>query len=208
MTDNTSTIAGNYPGGIRITCILNEGNPTITTRSFDQRGLYSTQCTYASELQEGDVVALANNSDCTYVATGGVPVMERGADSESLIIGQIVSTPKTLKTPAASTDANSLALRLAGKYYRTAIVELWGGITKVTDATVMCNGTNATVPGVGATIAFNITSGYANHSLCFDQVSSGGQGAIPLTYVAAGSDGDTYTCLVGITDLMDSVTGA
>jgi len=208
MTAATSTIAGNYPGGIRITCILEEGNPTVGSQHYSQVGFYNTALTYASELYEGDVVALANDSDCTFTATGGIPVVEKASNGETLVIGQIVSAPKMKKFPAASSDADSLAKRLAGKYYRTAIVELWGGITKVTTATVMCNGTNACVPGVGTTLNFNITSSYAAHGLCFDSASANGTGVIPFHYVPAGSDGDTYTILCGITGPFYAATGA
>jgi hypothetical protein len=46
MADNTSDIAGNYAGGIRITCILDEGAPTIVD-SFDQMGLEAKSYTFA-----------------------------------------------------------------------------------------------------------------------------------------------------------------
>lgn len=207
MTDNTSTIAGNYPGGIRITCILEEGNPTVSTSSYDPTGQYRTNLTYASELAEGDVVALANDTGCTFAATGGIPVVEKAGNGETLVIGQIVSTPKMIRMPATSAAANSLANRLAGKYYRTAVVEIWC-CNKVAVATIMQNGSNACVPGVGTTLKYNITSGYSGHTLCFDSDSSGGVGVIPFHYVAAGSDGDTATALVGITGLMFAATGA
>lgn len=207
MTDSTSTIAGNYPGGIRITCILEEGNPTVSTSSYDPTGQYRTNLTFASELAEGDIVAIANDTDCTYAATGGIPVVETPVDGETLVVGQIVSTPKLQRFPANSAAANSLVKRLAGKYYRTAVVELWC-CNKVIEATVMCNGSNACVPGVGATLHYNIKSGSAGHSLCFDSESSGGVGVIPFHYVAAGSDGDTATILCGITGLLDAATGA
>ena len=110
--------------------------------------------------------------------------------------------------PAASADADTLTERFAGKYYRVAIVEFYGGITKLKDAEIMCNGSNACVQGVGTTLKYNITSGSADHDLCFDSEASGGTGVIPFHYVAAGTDGDTYTALVGITGLLTAATGA
>ena len=114
-----------------------------------------------------------------------------------------------LNTPATDAAANDLDERLDGKYYRCANVEIMGGITSIQEATVMCDGGNATAPGVGTTLKFNITSGYAaNGKLQFDTASSGGTGVIPFHTVPTGTDADTYTCLVGITGLMTSVTGA
>jgi hypothetical protein len=41
-----------------------------------------------------------------------------------------------------------------------------------------------------------------------DSAASGGTGLIPFHYVAAGTDGDTSSCLVGVTGLITAVTGA
>ena len=207
--DNTSKIAGDYPGGLRLTCILDEGAPTIVT-SFDQMGLEATSYTFATPLEEGDVVALSNDSANTYVACGGIPVVEKPANGETLVFGRIVSTPQLQAMPAADADADTLAERLSGEYYRIADVEIWAGITKITKATVMANGTNATVPGVGATLKFNITSGYSatDQGLQFDSAASAGVGVIPFHAVPAGTDGDLYSCLVGITGPMIAITGA
>lgn len=209
MTDNVSTIAGNFPGfnGTKITCILNEGAPTVGT-SYDQNGRSMATLTWATELAEGDFVALDNATDNTYVATDGAPVVEKAQNGETLVIGKIIGTPKLVRFPANSAAANDLSERLAGGYYRVANVQLLGGIQMVAKAEVMCDGSHACVPGVGATLKFNITSSYAQHKLCFDSDTSGGVGVIPLHYVPAGTDGDTYSCLVGITGMFLAVTGA
>jgi hypothetical protein len=207
MTDNTSLYAGNYRGAILpVTCILNEGAPTVGT-SYDQAGLSQKTLTWADELYEGDIIAIANDSDITYVATEGSPVVERPQNGETLVLGRIVSTPKLEKFPAASADANTLAERLAGGYFRTANIEFFG-VTQVLKAEVMCDGSNPTVPGVGVTIKFNITSGGVKHTLCFDSAASGGVGVIPFHYVPAGTNGDLYNCLVGLTGFLIAVTGA
>lgn len=206
MTDNTSDYAGNYPGGIRITCILDEGAPTVGT-SYDQMGQNQKTLTWAAELAEGDVVAISNDTACTFDACGGIPCVEKAVDGETLIIGQIVSTPRLLQFPAASADANDLSERLAGKYYRVAVVEVWA-FNKIIEGTFMCDGTNAQVPGVATKLKFNITSGYTNHGLVFDGSGSGGVNAVPLHYIPAGTDGDLYTSLYGINGLMIAYTGA
>jgi len=201
MTDYSSTIAGNYPGGIRITCILDEGAPTIVT-SFDQAGMSQKTLTWNSEIEEGDIVAISNDTSATFSACSGIPLMEHPVNAETLIIGRVVSPPRMMKFPAADADANTLAKRLAGKYYRTALVEIWGGITKIQAVTVIANGTNACVPGVGTTLVVDISECQSAKDLVFDSVASGGVGVIPFHYMPAGVDGDTYTVLVGITGLM------
>ncbi len=207
MTDNTSSIAGDYPGGIRITCILDEGAPTIAD-SFDSTGLEATAYTYATPLKEGDIVALSNDTGCTYALTGGNVVVERPVDGETLVIGQIVSTPKLRTMAANDAAANTLAERLAGDFFRTANVEIWGGITKVVAANVMQDGSNAVVVGQSTILHFNIVRTTALHELCFDAEGSGGVGVVAMSYCAAGTDADTLTCLVGINGVMDAATGA
>lgn len=191
-----------------MTCILNEGAITVGT-AYDRANTSEKTYAFAAELQEGDIVGLANDAENTYVATGGIPVVERALNGETQVIGKLISTPKPLRAlPVDTAAADSWAKRLAGTFYRIGIVEIWAGITKIEKATVMCNGTNACVPGVGATLKFNITGAYGDHALSFDSEASGGVGVIPLHYVAAGSDGDEYTVLVGINGLLIAATGA
>lgn len=208
MTDNTSTIAGNYEGGIKITCILDEGAPTVTARTYDRLGTYAPGVVWASELYKNDIVAISNDTAGTYAACGGLPLVELPVDGETLVVGQIITEPRLVVHPPTTAAADTLAERLAGKYYRVATVEIWGGITKMIKAVVMQNGTNAVVQGAPGTLHYNITSGSSLHTLVFDQEASGGVGAIPFHYAAAGTDGDTISVLVGITGLLDAATGA
>ena len=207
MTDSTSDIVGDYPGGIRITCILNEGAPTVAT-SYDAIGHEANGLTWAAELEENNLVAITNTTDVTYAACGGIPCVEIAVATETLVIGRIVSTPKLQNFPATTAAADSLAKQLAGEYYRTAVVEIWGGITKVADAVVMMDGSHACVPGVGDTLGFNVAGGYADEgSLNLDYYATG-VGIIPFHYVAAGTNGDTSSVLVGITGMLYAVAGA
>jgi hypothetical protein len=210
MTDNQSNIAGTYKGtGPIIECILDEGAPTITNVSHMETGQTLRTLVFASPLEEGQVVALANGSENTYVATEGAVLVERAQNAESLVIGQIITTPKLKRFPATSADADSLAKRLAGKYFRTALVEIHIP-GRLVAAQIMQNGTNALVPGVMTTLNFNITKAYAsgNDGYFFDSGSANGVGGIPLHYVAAGTDGDLSTALVLLTGLLYAVTGA
>lgn len=209
MTDYRSNIAATFHTSPvpEITAILDEGAITVGT-GFGVGGRKETMCTLAAELYEGDYVALSNDAASLFAECGGLPVVEKAVNTESLVIFEIVTIEPAENTPANTTAANSLTKRIAGKFYRKARVRVYGGITAVVKADVMCDGTNATVPGVGTTLNFNITSSYANHKLCFDSASANGVGVIPFHNVPAGTDGDLYSCTVGLTAAFYAVTGA
>lgn len=209
MTDNRINIAGNFHTSPvpEITVILDEGNITVGT-GLGMGGRKETMYTLAAELYEGDWVALSNDTANTASATGLKPVVEKAQNGEALCMFEIVSIDPAENYPASSAAADSLAKRLAGKFYRKARARVYGGVTAVVKADIMCNGSNACVPGVGATLVFNITSSYANHKLSFDSAANGGTGVIPFNYVAAGSDGDLASCLVGLTAEFTAATGA
>lgn len=206
-TDNRTKIAGKYPStGIIRTAILDEGAPTVST-AFDQMGQSQTVVTWASQLSEGDWVAVSNDVLNTYANCEGSFLVEVPQTGETLVIGQIVSTPKFEAMPATTAAGDSLTKRLAAGIYRTANIEIpWANTVRA--AEVLHDGTNATVVGVGATLKWNITGGTANHKLSLIQVASGGVGVIPLNYVAAGTAGDKSDCNVAITAMMMAITGA
>lgn len=207
-TDYRSSVAGSYKGFYRIPMILNEGAPTIQSSGINERGYNQKFLTWAAPLKFGDIVALSNETDNTYVATDGAIVVEKPANAESLVFGRIYSQPSLNGFPALDADANTLAERLAGKFYRTALVEVWAGINKIEKATVLADGSIAVAPGESAKIKFNITGSAASQKLCFVPASTGGAGAIPLHAVPAGTAGDQYTILVGINNLIAAVTGS
>jgi len=206
-----STIAGNYGGGISLTCILNEGAPTVTASGsyFGTTGETEKVLTWATPLSENDWVAICNETDCLYIECGGIPVMERAVNAEVLVVGRIVSTPKLQKMPADTAAGDTLAKQLAGDYYRTAVVEIFGGITAIMKARVMCDGTNTVVPGVSTYLEMNMAGNLADHELAFDMDGTdAGVGVIPFHDVPNATNGVEYSCLVGITGLIKSVTGA
>ena len=213
MTDNRSTIAGNYTGtGPIVLCILDEGAPTYRSKQTMPDGSVINVASWAYPLEMGQVVALSNDTANTYAATEGMPVVEYAQNGETLVFGQIVSLPE-LKTFPSSTDADddTLAERLAGKYYRVALVEVHVP-GKIVKASIMQDGSTALVPGVATQCIFNITSGYATDArgYHFDMTpsSAGGVGLIPLHYVDAGTNGDLASALVLMTGLAKAITGA
>lgn len=211
MTDGTSTIAGTYKGtGAIIECILDEGAPTYRGTTIMPDGQTIKVVTFAYPLEDGMVVALSNDTACTYTATEGMPVVERAVNTEALVLGQIIGTPQLKRFPSATdADDDTLSERLAGKYYRTALIEFHIP-GRVVQATIMQNGSNALVPGVATTLNFNITAAYTsgNRGYYFDSASANGVGCIPLHYVAAGTDGNTASALVLLTGVLYAATGA
>jgi len=214
MTDNQTTIAGNYKGsGPVIECILNEGVPTVTATTFMQTGESLKTAVFAAApygLEEGQIVALSNDTANTGAATELMPVVERAQNGEALVIGQIVSTPQWKIFPASSGVATPWATQLAGKYYRTALVEFHIP-GRIVCGQFMHDGTRVVTPGVATTFTVNITAAYTsgNDGYYFDgDASSQGVGCIPLHYCAAGTDGDLSDMLVLLTGLLFAETGA
>jgi hypothetical protein len=209
MTDYRSDIAGNYSGkGPMVMCLLVEGAPTVTANTTMADGQMLKTLTWASPLEEGQVVALANDADYTYVATEGMPAVQRAVNAETLVIGQIVLPPTMGAFPANTAAGDSVTKQLAGKYYRMALVEFHVP-GRIVEATIMANGANALIPGVMTTLNFNMASAYTTtkRGYFFDSAAANGVGGIPLHYVPTGVDGDTYSSLVLLTGMLYSVTG-
>jgi len=206
MTDNTSQVAGNYGQGQTITCILDEGAITPGT-GIDAHGREQATYAFATGLAEGDWVALSNDAANTYAATGGLILVEKPVNGETLVIGRIVGTPTALKkVPATAAAADTLAERLAGGFYRKARVEIVAfPIGSIKKFTVYSDGTNATVPGVGTTLKLSIAGTYANHAGYLDSADQNGVGIIPLHNVPTGADGDTCSILAVVTGLLLAV---
>ena len=207
MTDNTSEIAGNYGQGQTITCILDEGAITPGT-GIDAYGREQATYAFSAGLAEGDWVALSDDVANTYAATGGLILVEKPVNGETLVIGRIVGTPTALKhAPATAAAADTLAERLAGGFYRKARVEIVAfPVGSIKKFTVYSDSTNATVPGVGSTLKLSITGTYANHAGYLDTATQNGVGIIPLHSVPVGDDGDTYSILAVVTGMLPAVT--
>ena len=214
MTDTTNNIAGTFKHlGPELTCILDEGAPTVTASGsvFDELGTTAKSLTWASQLAEGNMVAISNDIGCTWVATEGVPVMEKAVNGETYVIGKIVSMPKLVAMPATSGVADSLAKRLAAGYFRTARIEIYGGITSIQKAEVYLDGTYGFEVGQSTKLKHNLTGDYADDNTIEIQLTtaaSGGVGIFAFHYAADGTAGDTVNCLVGINAPVISLTGA
>lgn len=214
MTDSSDNVAGMYPTkGPIIPCILDEGAPTIVALGvgFDSANVTRKTLSWASPLAVGNMVAISNDTGCTWALTGGSPVMERAVNGETYVIGRIVSTPGEFNMPANDAAADTLAERLAGGFYRTALVEIYGGITVLLKAEVYLDGTYGFEVGQCAKLKHNLTGDYADDNTVEIQLAtaaSGGVGIVAFHYGADGEAGDVLNCLVGINAPMISLTGA
>jgi len=213
-TDSSNNITGNYPTtGPIIPCILDEGAPTVVASGtvLDMQNVTRKTLTWASPLARGNLVAISNDVACTWVATGGIPVVERAVNGETLVIGKIVSTPGVFSEPANDAAADTLTERLAGGYYRTALVEIYGGITCIQKAEVYLDGTYGFEVGQCAKLKHNLTGDYADDNTEEIQLvtcQNGGVGIVAFHYGADGETGDILNCLVGINGPIISLTGA
>jgi hypothetical protein len=212
--DSSNNIAGNYPTcGPVIPCILDEGAPTVTATGtvFNMANVTSKVLTWATPLARGNWVAISDNVACTWAATGGIPVVERAANGDTCVIGKIQSTPEEPEPPANTAAGATLADRLAAGIYRTAIVEIYGGITCLQKAEVYLDGTNGFTVGQCAKLKHNMVGDYADDNTAEVQLvttGSGGVGIVAFHYGADGDEGDILNCLVGINAPMISLTGA
>jgi len=200
-----STISGEFGGGIPITCILDEGAPTVTARTYGPAGTFETGTTWAAELRKGEPVALSRETSNTYIACSGMPVVERVVTTEDFVIGMITSEPELIATPPDTAAGDSLTKRLAGKYYRKATVEIWGGITAIRTARLLTVDAIAVTPGVLTILDLDVSESIADHDLVLNDVASAGKGYMSFHYQAKVAAA-TATILVGIVALGSAAT--
>ena len=82
-------MAGVYGNSLTLTCILNEGTINVSSGTLVESGKMGTN-TYAfnvaaSEIKEGDFVALSLQTYHTYANTGGLPVVAAGNATDGWI---------------------------------------------------------------------------------------------------------------------------
>jgi len=136
--------AGLYGGGLEITCILYEGNITVTsgTSVFVENGaLGKNSFTLDAEIKEGDIVGIHDNTANDYDDCGGLPVVAAAAATGGWI-GIVKSQPVWHKIPS-STQSSWNQARLTNGYYRVATVVMPGvqmAIRGVTEDTAITSG--------------------------------------------------------------------
>lgn len=188
-----SSISGDYGFVRQVPVILKEGNITVNSSAYGPFGK-QTVCTFASEICQGDIVALSTDTANTYDACGGNFVVTALANTVDLAIGRIIDEPKWVKQPA--TSQSTWSSMLSGNYYRIATVELFIPMS-IFKATLVCANAAAIVPGTAELIDIDASASLAAHGLSVVDVASGGSAnMIPLTYVAQASSG-SFSVLIG-----------
>jgi hypothetical protein len=209
MSDLRSSYAGNYPGLLKIDVILDEGAITVTDGGtiFDEKGYTSKTRAFATPLQEGDLVAISNDAAVLFPEAGGLIVVEKPVNTEAFVLGRIIVMADKATVPTNTTAADNLTKRLAGGFCRTAVIEVWAGITKIIAATVRADGTNSVAPGDTDTLKLDISDSIAAHDLCLVTAANGGTGLIAFhNFDGSGEATDLGTVLVGITGPLTAVS--
>lgn len=194
-TDYTVNYAETNEGGVRLVCILQEGNITVSDDAFSPTGLKNSMSTLADELKKGEWVALDSDAHAKYEDTGGWPVMKKLVDSEDLAIGKIVDEPRWHKIPEES-FTDDLDDKLEKGYYRIATVFI-PSLCGVTEAIYEADGSNAVAPG-SSNLALKAADS-AGKDQPIVQYDGSGTGLIALTACPSGTNEDTHNVLLGFT---------
>jgi hypothetical protein len=185
----------------QVTVILKEGNITVGS-GYSPFGK-TTTFGFASEIAQGDPVALSTDTGNTYEATGGNFVVSPIANGVDLCIGRIIDQPKWVREP--STSQSTWTTMLSSGYYRIATVELYFPMA-IFEATLVCNNASAITPGTPGNLDIVAAASKLAHGLSVVDVgSSGSNYIIPLTYAPQSSTA-TVSLLIGFIGGFGTVT--
>lgn len=174
----TTYNAGDFThGGVKRTCWLDEGAITVSTARGIGGGTTPT-VVGASEITYGMVVVVSTDTGNTWANTGGAPVVTRIANGNDLIVGVVISEPEEMErrpaTQTIATAANTIALRLASKFLRSATV-WFPNVTAMTQARLLCADAGNVTPGTLGVLKLDVSECIlANSGLVFNDVASEG----------------------------------
>lgn len=190
----TTTEAGWYGGGKEITCILNEGDITVTSGAHVASGtLGYSVVALAGELDKGDFVAIDEDANNSYANTNGIPAVV-SANASTGLWGIVKSEPVWYGTfpQTARTESSAWDTMLTNTEYRIATVE-FVGVISIFKAAV--DGTADLVPG--APVAWDlsmdafkdngttVTGAWAMHAYATDD--SNGVSLIAISHMGVAS---------------------
>ena len=196
-----STISGDFGVVRQMSVILKEGNITIGT-GFDFMGSSTGTVALATGLEQGEWVALSDDTGNTYDATGGLPVVCTVANNNDLVIGRIIDTPRWVKIPA--TSQTTWATMLAGGYYRVATIEVFPML--VGKATLVTANAAAIVPGTVGTLDVDVSGSAGVAGLVVNDIASGGSNYMFSFHYAAQAEGATVSLMIGMTGFGTAAT--
>lgn len=190
---NTAGDFSNY-GGVRRTCWLDEGAITVS----NARGLgggYGPTVVGASEITLGMPVVVSTDTGNTWANTNGDPVVTRIANGNDLIVGIVISEPEEMErrpaTQTIATAANTIALRLASRFLRSATV-WFPNVTAMTQGRLLCANAGAVTPGTVGVLKLDVSECIKSESgFVFNDVASGGSNNVcSMHYQAQSASAD------------------
>lgn len=94
----TTYSTGDYTdGGVKRTCLLDEGTITVGT-AYGLGGGSAATYSFGSEIKKGMMVAVSTDTSNTWENTGGSILVNRVAASTDVIVGIVISEPEFTKT--------------------------------------------------------------------------------------------------------------
>jgi len=112
-------------GGVVVPCICEEGAITVygsKTLSDGRTRRAESHFAFATEIEKGDFVSLTSDAAYTYDLCDGMPVVLKTTSTNG-INGIVLDDPRKLVAmPATSGVADTIAKRIAAKYYRVVMV--------------------------------------------------------------------------------------
>lgn len=189
----TTYNAGDYTdGGVRRTCLLDEGAVTVSD-AYGIGGGTTATYGFASEIKKGMIVAVSADILNTWANTSGSILVDKPGNGETSLIGVVISEPEFTRKPASTSAGASLTLNLAAKTLRAATV-WFPGVTAITKATLNCANGSAVTPGTLDKLKIDVSACNAAAGLFVVDVASGGGSTIcPLHYVAQDSGSTVVT---------------
>lgn len=193
----TGLVAGEYELGFPMTVILDEGAVTVS-EGVGITGKPQKSYTFTKGVEVGDIVEVFADTAITFSATNGLPVMRlpQNDGASAGIFGRVIYIDLMKNVPENSDDANTLAKRLSGGYYRLATVEIFGlsgaftfEVTKDSIATLEVGAAGKLSPG------YDGTSGVWDGTIKVVDSS----GTLPLrSFHYVGSGSGTAPALLGV----------
>jgi hypothetical protein len=142
--------------GVVVPCILEEGAITVYSGKTLSDGAVrraESHYAFAAEIEKNDLVVLASNAAYTYDGCQGMPVVAKPVTTSG-IQGIVLDDPRKLVArPANTTAANSEAKRIAGKFYRVALV--WFPAFAYTSQ--LANGASPNI-SIGGALIYDVSS--------------------------------------------------
>lgn len=169
--------AGDYTdGGVKRTCLLDEGAITVSS-AYGLGGGSAPTYGFATEITKGMCVVVSTDTGNTWAATGGSVLMTRPANSTDLVFGIVISEPEFTKKPATTGAADTLAKRLTGNFLRSATV-WFPGVTAMTKATLKCANAGAVTPGTLSILKLDVSEVTAGNGITVNDLASAGSANI------------------------------